>query len=163
MSDSKFLRSRAEIPRAIFTLLVTICGLFSINEASQHRILECEHSAGSTPCRLLSQKLRSADLVKQFSGGELQKAIVREHHDKKYTYSEVILVTTQDEFWLTANDNLQLEAKNRITDEINAFLNNSQSPYLRVDLGYNALFWIVLLNALAFIPLSYWFFPVRKK
>jgi hypothetical protein len=162
MSSPKIFRSSSKIPRAIFTIFLMIGGLFGTSEASQHRILECEHQ-GVSQCRLVTKKLLQADLVLQFSDGEIQKATFQSHKNSRYIYSEVILATTKGDLWLTANDNLQMETKQRLTEEINAFLANPHSGQLRADPGYNAIFWIAIFGFLPPILFSCVFFPRKAK
>jgi hypothetical protein len=154
----------AEIPRAIvFYILWATIGFVALNLASQHRTLECEKPSGIVQCHLIDKSLTGESHKIEFEGAKLQQAIVKQSTNigprSTLGRGEVTLITTQGDFWLTAADNVQSDQKYQIVEKINTFLGQPQLTTLKVDPGYNAIFWIgsgvyIVLSILYCLPLA---------
>jgi hypothetical protein len=132
-------------PALLRTIIVTIIwvgiGLFALNAVSGRRVLECDRPSGIVRCYLTVKQLLEEKSVQTFDNAKLQKAIVTRQGTRRSMY-QATLVTTNGEFWITPMDTEQFNEKHRIVDKVNAFLENPQSPILKIESGYSSLFWI---------------------
>jgi hypothetical protein len=134
-----------EKPKTILFLIIWLSiGLVSINAASHRRILTCERHSGIAQCHLTDKKLLAGGKIIDLES-KLQRAIVERPNrigTGSIGHEVVTLVTTNGNFWLTASDNVGSVPKHEIAQQINTFLDRPQLPTLRIDPGYNAIFWI---------------------
>lgn len=147
MNDQKMPRFSPELSRMIITTIIYVgIGIGGLHAVSGRRILECDRSSGIVQCHLITKQLLTAEKVTAFDEAKLQKAIVGEHRGSRkitsyLTIYTIDLVTDQGTFSLTTNNMAHAE-KYRLVASINAFIENSQIPTLKVEEGYGSLFGI---------------------
>ncbi len=142
MGDYEIPEFGSGLPRTIIATIIWMgIGLFTLNAISGRRVLECARPSGIVQCHLTMKQLLEEKRIRAFDDAKLQKAIVISKGTRRSMY-EATLVTTYGNFSMTPMDTEQFNEKHRIVDKVNAFLENPQSPILKIESGYSTLFWI---------------------
>jgi hypothetical protein len=141
MRDPEISEFRPKLPRIIIATCIWMgISLLTLNAISGRRVLECDRPLGIVQCHLTMKQLLEENKVRAFDGTKLQKAIITRKGIR--SMYEATLVTTHGNFWITPMDTEQFNEKHRMVDKINTFLENPQSPILKIESGYSTLFWI---------------------
>lgn len=142
MRDPEISEFGSELLRTIIATIIWMgIGLFMLNAISGRRVLECDRQSGIIQCHLTTKQWLEEKPERAFDSAKLQKAIVTKTGIRRSMY-ETTLVTTHGNFWMTPMDTEQFNEKYRMVDQINAFLENPQSPKLKIESAYSNLFWI---------------------
>jgi hypothetical protein len=142
MRDPAIPEFGSERLRTIIAIIIWMgIGFFMLSAISGRRILECDRQSGIVQCHLTTKQWLEEKTEREFDGAKLQRATITRAGMRRSMY-ETTLVTTHGNFWMTPMDTEQFNEKYRMADQINAFLENPQSPKLKIESAYSKLFWI---------------------
>jgi hypothetical protein len=147
MKDPRIYDFRADLLKTITATTAWMgIGFLVLNAISGRRVLECDRQSSIVQCHLTEKQWLEEKTVSAFEGAKLQKAIVTREAgiirgSGGGTRHQATLVTTQGNIGIGQMDSYQFAEKHYTVDRINAYLENPQSPKLKVEATYSSLFW----------------------